>query len=321
MNVKSGGSDPLKSRNQKVYISVVIPVYESEGFLVELVERLEAVLQTISTDFEIILVDDRSRDGSWEKIEQLSKGKNYIKGIRLSRNFGQHRAITAGLQTVGGEWAVVMDADLQDAPESIPLLLTKARYGYDVVLARRIGRRDAWWIRMYSKWFYGAMTYMTGIYHDPAVGNFGIYHKHVIEQVLAMREHVRYFPSMVRWVGFHQTTFDVPHSKSKGIKSNYDFRKRFQLGLMALIAFSDKPLRLTIKVGIMVSSLGFLFALVTLFRYVNGSILVPGYASLIVSIWVLSGMILMTLGLVGLYVGKIFEGVKNRPLFIVDKTT
>ncbi|MEX2512887.1 MAG: glycosyltransferase family 2 protein [Cyclobacteriaceae bacterium] len=304
-----------------VYISVVIPVYESEGFLVELMERLEAVLQTICSDFEIILVDDRSRDRSWEKIEQLAKGRNFIKGLRLSRNFGQHQAITAGLQNVSGEWVVVMDADLQDAPESILGLLNKARYGYEVVLARRIGRKDTWWVRMYSKCFYGVMTYMTGIYHDPAVGNFGIYHKQVIEQVLAMREHVRYFPSMVRWVGFRQTTYDVPHSPSKGVKSNYDFRKRFQLGLVALMAFSDKPLRLTIKIGMMVSSMGFLFALVTLFRYSNGSILVPGYASLIVSIWILSGMILMTLGLVGLYVGKIFEGVKNRPLFIVDQIT
>lgn len=305
----------------ETYLSVVVPVYQSGRSLEALISRLEAVMAGISQQVELILVDDGSSDNSWELICAAARNSKYVKGIHLSRNFGQHHAIAAGLDVSRGRWTVVMDADLQDLPEEIPHLLSKAMHGYDAVLARRINRKDSRWEIALSAGFYRFFRYMTGTPLDPAVGNFGVYHRKVIQAILQMRESIRYFPAQVQWVGFRQGYFNVSHGKSAVSSSNYGFRSKFHLGLNALMAFSDKPLRLTIKLGFLIASIGFIFALTTLIRYFTGSIVVPGYASLIVSVWVLAGLILMTLGMVGLYVGKTFEGVKNRPLYVVDKKT
>ena len=308
-------------KTNSVYFSVVIPVYQAAGCLHELIARLERVLSQITPEYEIILVDDHSQDSSWGMIEVLAKQKMFVKGIRLSKNFGQHHAIAAGLNAVSGEWIAVMDEDLQDMPEELPKLLSKANYGYDVVLARRMDRNHSRYAQGLSNAFYLILGYLTGDKQDPAIGNFGVYHKKVIAEVVALKEPFRYFPSMIRWVGFRQTTFNVPHGSSKNPVSGYDFSKRFHLALNTLLAYSDKPLRATIKLGFFIALMGFLFALITLVRYFSGAIIVPGYASLIVSVWVLSGILLMTLGLVGLYIGKIFEGVKDRPIYIIEQRT
>lgn len=307
--------------DSEVFLSVIVPVFQSASSLKELIQRLREVMFGISSQVELILVDDRSMDGSWEMIQEAAAKEGFIKGVRLSRNFGQHQAIAAGLDVAAGAWTVVMDADLQDLPEEIPHLLSKALHGYDVVLARRVRRKDSWKKKWGSKLFYRIFRYMSGLSHDPAVGNFGIYHRKVIRELVQMRESFRYFPAMVHWLGFRQSTFDVAHGKSASKHSNYVFRSKFHLGLNTLLAFSDKPLRLTVKLGFLIASIGFIFAIVTSIRYFSGSIVVPGYASLIVSIWILAGLILMTMGMVGLYVGKIFEGVKNRPLYVVDQRT
>ncbi|MEX2591339.1 MAG: glycosyltransferase family 2 protein [Anditalea sp.] len=300
-------------------ISIVTPVYQAKKFLEELVERIEKAVKTITDNFEVILVDDDSPDNSWKVIEGLAQKKHYLKGIKLSRNFGQHYAITAGLDQAGGEWIVVMDCDLQDRPEEIRNLWDTAQLGYDVVLARRIRRKDGFFKRTGSKIFYRTLSYLTGSQQDETVANFGIYHQKVIQEIVKMRESIRYFPTMVKWVGFNQTTLEVEHAARREGGSNYDFKRLFNLGLDIMLAYSDKPLRLTVKLGAMVAITGFLFAFYTLFKYFGNEIIVAGYASLIISIWVLTGFILITLGMVGLYVGKTFEGVKNRPIYIVEK--
>ncbi len=310
MNEKSG-----------IFLSVVIPVYQSASSLEALIRRLGSVLQGISSQVELILVDDGSSDGSWDLIQKAADTDARIRGLRLSRNFGQHHAIAAGLDASVGEWTVVMDADLQDLPEEIPHLLSKAQHGYEVVLGRRMHRKDVWHKTLLSTLFYRVFRYLSGFSQDPAVGNFGIYHRKVIGELVQMRESIRYFPALVHWLGFRQGTFDVQHGHSVTGKSNYSFRSRVHLGVNAVLSFSDKPLRLTVKLGFVIALMGFIFALITLFRYFSGSIAIQGYASLIVSIWMLSGLILMTLGVVGLYVGRIFEGVKNRPLYVVAQRT
>ncbi|SHN31862.1 dolichol-phosphate mannosyltransferase [Cyclobacterium lianum] len=305
----------------EVYLSVVVPVFQSEKSLGDLIARLRAVLSGISPAVELVLVDDHSSDGSWQQIAAAANTATDVMGIRLSRNFGQHHAIAAGLDVAKGQWTVVMDADLQDLPEEIPHLLSKALQGYDVVLARRTARKDKPWKIMLSAVFYRFFRYMTGTRMDPAVGNFGIYHRKVIQAILQMKESIRYFPAQVQWVGFTQGYYNVEHGPSALPTSAYKLRSRLHLGLNALMAYSDKPLRLLIKLGFFVASLGFIFALITLIRYFSGKIIVPGYASLIVSLWVLAGLLLMTMGLVGLYVGKTFEGVKDRPLYIIEQKT
>jgi len=299
--------------------SFVSPVYQAEGLVAELVRRLVLAGEALGASFEIVLVDDRSPDGSWARIQALAARDPRVRGLRLSRNFGQHRAITAGLEQCRGEWVVVLDCDLQDRPEEIPALFAEAQRGYDLVLARRAGRQDAWHKKLLSRLFYRLLSYLTETPQDPAVANFGIYHRRVIAAVLAMRESIRYFPTMVRWVGFRTGYLDVTHAERAEGRSSYGLGRRLHLGLDILLANSDKPLRLTIKLGLLISSGAFLLVPITLLRYWAGQIYQPGYTSLIISIWFFSGLLLVVLGMVGLYIGKTFEQVKNRPLYIVDE--
>jgi dolichol-phosphate mannosyltransferase len=301
----------------KPVLSIVSPVYKAEKIVDLLVERIIKAISLITDDFEIILVEDGSPDNSWQKIEENCQKDIRVKGIKLSRNFGQHYAITAGLDHAHGEWTVVMDCDLQDRPEEIINLYNKALEGYEVVLARRHQRQDGFLKRFFSWSFCKILSYLTGTTHDPSIANFGIYHQKVIKAVCQMRESIRVFPIMVRWVGFKQTTIEVSHSEREEGKTSYDFKRLFNLALDIILAYSDKPIRMTIKAGLFISLFSFLFAIVVIIRYALGYITVSGYASLIVSIWFLSGLIMMTLGVIGLYVGKTFEGVKDRPIYIV----
>lgn len=301
------------------HISIVIPVYFGKETLEELTQRIDEVMDQMGKSFELILVEDGSPDQSWSKIEQLSQVFSQVKGIKLSRNFGQHYAITAGLDQAQGEWIVVMDCDLQDSPEDIPWLYQKAQEGFDVVLGRRINRQDSFFRKLGSKFFYRTLSYLTGSQQDETVANFGMYHRRVIQEVINMRESIRYFPTMIKWVGFRQTAIPVTHQGNSERKSSYHPKKLFNLALDIMLAYSDKPIRMTVKLGGMIALTGFLFALYTLIRYWQGEIIVAGYASLIISIWVLAGIVLVTLGMVGLYVGKTFEGVKGRPIYIVEK--
>jgi glycosyltransferase involved in cell wall biosynthesis len=303
-------------------LSVVSPVYQAASLVAELVQRVVASATAVGEEFELILVDDRSNDGSWAAIQFECARDPRVRGLRLSRNFGQHCAITAGLAQCRGRWVVVLDCDLQDPPEAIPALWNQARQqGHDLVLARRAQRQDSWLQRQLSRAFNRGLAYLSDTVQDAAVGNFGLYHRKVVDAVLALPESIRYFPTMVRWVGFQAGTLDVAHGRRLAGSSSYSFRRRLHLATDVLLANSDKPLRLTVKLGLSVSGLAFLMALVTLVRFLRGSIIVPGYASLIISVWFFSGLLLTVLGVMGLYLGKTFEQVKNRPLYIVDQTT
>ena len=306
--------------NSNPLISVVSPVFRAENSLHELVGRLEQALSKISSHYEIILVDDRSPDNSWTVMKEIAIQRSQVKSIRLSRNFGQHYAITAGLDHANGKWIVVMDCDLQDQPEEIPKLYSKVLEGFDGVLARRASRKDSFFKRFASKAFYRTLGYLTGTQHDETVGNFGIYHKKVIDEVRQLRESIRYFPTMVRWVGFNITSIDVEHAGRSEGKSNYNLRKLMLLALDIILAYSDRPIRLTIKLGMTIALTSFIFILITMYKWLHGEIEVLGYASIIISIWFLSGCLLVTLGIVGLYVGKTFEGVKQRPIYIIDES-
>jgi dolichol-phosphate mannosyltransferase len=302
-------------------ISIVIPVYRAEQIMDELVTRLTRSLSAITSSYEIILVEDGGPDKSWDKIVVNAQKHPQIKGILLSRNFGQHHAITAGLDASKGNWVVVMDCDLQDQPEEIAGLYAKAKEGYDIVFARRAQRQDAFFKRMSSKVFYGVFAYLSGIPQDNSIANFGIYSRKVIDTINTMREPMRAFAPMARWVGFNRTAIDVTHAERFAGESSYSWSKLFNLALDFAMAYSDKPLKLTIKLGISISILAVLYTLYNIVLYNMGIITLTGYTSLIVSIWFLSGLIIFTLGIIGLYIGKMFEGIKNRPLYIIDKTT
>ena len=302
-------------------LSIVSPVYGAEKLVDELVRRIQVSVSILTEEYEIILVDDRGPDNSWSRIQANCARDPRVRGVRLSRNFGQHRAITAGLGQCRGEWVVVMDCDLQDQPEEIPRLYAHAQQGHDIVFARRVDRRDSWAKKFFSRTFYRVLSYLTETPQDPAIANFGIYHRKVVDAVLTMRESIRYFPTMVRWVGFRTDGLAVEHAERTEGSSSYNFSRLVHLALDIVLAYSDKPLRLTVKLGLLISAGAFLMVPITLIRYLTGHIWEPGYTSLIISIWFFSGLILSVLGMLGLYVGKTFEQVKNRPIYLIDERT
>lgn len=301
-------------------ISIVSPVYRSEDIVDELLNRIIRSIEAITDDYEIILVEDGSTDKSWEKIEKRASENKKIKAIKLSRNFGQHYAITAGLAASTGEWVVVMDCDLQDQPEEIIKLYNKAKEGYSIVLANRSLRNDSFFKRKFSILFYKVLGYLTDTKQTPEVANFGIYHTKVIQAILNLNDYVKYFPTMVKWVGFNYTSIEVEHAERFKGESSYNIKKLIRLGTNVILSFSDKPLRLTIRLGVIITLFAILFIGYNLFLYLNGRILVLGYTSMIFSIWFFFGVLLIFIGVLGLYIGRIFDQVKNRPVYIVEKT-
>jgi hypothetical protein len=212
-----------------------------------------------------------------------------------------------------------MDCDLQDKPSEIKKLYQKTKEGYDIVLAQRIQRQDKFLKRFLSKTFYRILSYMTGVKQDASIANFGIYHHKAVDAMKLLREPIRYFPSMVNWVGFKKTTVPIEHGAREVGSSNYNFKRLVKLAMDIMLASSDKPLKITVKIGFYISAISFIYAIYTVIRALRGEIEVLGYASLIVSVWLLSGIIIMLLGVVGLYVGKSFEGIKNRPIYVISE--
>lgn len=302
-----------------VYLSVVIPVYGAPELVEMLCSRLHKCLERITHNYEIILVFDCSPDDSWEKICKECKRDERVKGIRLSRNFGQHYAITAGLEYAGGKWVIVMDCDLQDQPEEIAKLYAKAKEGYDIVQAQRKDRKDNFVKRLSSVVFHKVFGYLTDTKCDPSIANYGIYSRKAVDGYLAIKDQIRCFPIMISWIGYRSTVIPVEHSERKSGKSSYNFRKLYRFALDTCLSFSDKPLRLTIKIGLTMTLVSFAYATYTLIMSIMGIITVSGYASMMISIWFLGGLIIFVLGILGLYIGKIFDGVKNRPIYFIQE--
>ena len=300
-------------------ISVVVPVYKSVDTLLILTRKLIQNLKIISEDFEIILVDDFCPENSWDKIMLLTNNDLRIKGIKLSKNFGQHYAISAGLIEASGEWIIVMDCDLQDDPSEIPNFYFKAKEGFDVVLGQRIDREDSFFKIAQSKLFYKTLSYLTGQQLDNSVANFGIYNSKVINAINTFEEQNRFFPTMVNWVGFNKTSIKIKHGKRGQGKSSYSLNKLMNLALDIILMSSEKPIKLIVKFGLITSIISFIFIVYKFLIYFNGNTIVEGYTSIITSICFFSGLIISFLGIIGLYISKIFEGVKKRPIYIIDK--
>jgi glycosyltransferase involved in cell wall biosynthesis len=302
-----------------LFISIVSPVYQAEKIIPLLVERIENTVGKITADYEIILVEDGGPDNSWSVIEAITKNNSKLKGIKLSRNFGQHPAIMAGLSQAKGEWIVVMDCDLQDQPEEIEKLYNKALEGFDVVFAKRNNRKDGFFKKNTSKMFSTLFNYLAGTKFDNEIANFGIYNKKVIVSVLNIGDYIKSFPLFVYFSGFKSTAIIVEHAPRESGTSSYTLSKLMSLAFNTIISYSNKPLKIFVKFGMLISLFSIIGGIVNLILYFEGKIKVSGYSSIIVSIWFLSGIIITVVGVVGIYVGKVFEQTKNRPPFIIDK--
>lgn len=306
--------------SNNIQISVVSPVYNAEKLVDSLVERINTSVSKITPDFEIILVDDFSPDNSWERIKNNCSKYPFVKGIKLSKNFGQQHALAAGMEHAKGQWIVIMDCDLQDRPEEIPNLYNKALEGYDIVLASRVQRRDDVIKKILSKYFYALLGYLTGTKQDDTVANFAVLSRKVVDAIKSMGDYYRYFPTMVKWVGFNFTTLKIEHAdREDGKKSSYSYKKRLDLAINTILSFSDKPLRLAVKLGLIISFISALYSIYAVILFFEGKVNVTGWTSLFISIWFFSGLIISVLGMVGLYLGKTFETVKNRPIYIIEE--
>lgn len=302
-------------------ISVVVPVYMGEAFVEELYQRVRGAVLSVTNDWELILVNDASPDNVWEKIAALCAKDPSVTGINLSRNFGQHAAIMAGLRAAVGDRVVVMDCDLQDVPEDIPALASAlAANKVNAVLGRRVHRKDPFFKRLSSKLFGKVYGYLTDAKLDSAVANFGIYDRKVIDAVLSMRDAHKNFPLFVRWVGFKTAAIPVTHAARMSGRSSYTFRKLVRFAFDSILSFSDKPLRLMVGSGFLIALVSFLIGLFFLILGLFGRYGVLGYASLIVSIWFFAGVQLFFLGVVGIYISKTFNQTKDRPIYIIAET-
>jgi len=305
----------------KPHISVVIPVYKAEHCLVELYRRLTIVLERISTDYEIVMVEDCGGDHSWEVIQQLAVRDSNVRGIQFSRNFGQHYGITAGLDVCRGDWVVIMDCDLQDRPEEIPRLYAKAQEGYEIVLARRGKRKDSLSKRFTSWLFYRVFSYLADIEYDGDSGNFRIMSRKVVVNFRRMSEQLRFFGGLVQWMGFPTTSIEVEHAERFEGNSTYTFSKLWKLAAESIIAYSDKPLRLAVSAGFLMALFSFCYGTYILGNaYIHGSSIL-GWSSLMVSLYFIGGIIIAILGILGVYLGKTFDESKKRPLYIVSRDT
>ena len=303
------------------HISVVIPVYQAEACLEELYRRLQAALAPISQDFEIVLIEDCGGDRSWQIIMELARRDHRVKGLQFSRNFGQHYGITAGLDCCDGDWVVVMDCDLQDRPEEIPRLYAKAREGFEIVLARR-GKRSDPPLKRFASWlFYRLFSHLADIAYDGQSGNFRIVSRKVVATFRQMRERLRFFGALTNWMGFPTAYVDVQHAERFDGKSTYTLAKLWKLAAETIVAYSDKPLRLSIRFGFILALCAFLYGVYILLRALIYGSPVTGWASLIVSIYFIGGIIIVILGIIGIYLGKTYDETKKRPLYIILNST
>ena len=299
-------------------ISIVSPVYRGEKMLDELVSRIEAAVNTFTSDYEIIFVNDASPDNSWIEIQRICSENKKIKALNLSRNYGQECPIKAGMSVTSGNWIVVMDCDLQDRPEEIPNLYHKAKEGYDVVHAQRIDRQDSYLKKMSSTVFHLVFNWLSGTSTDKTISNFGIYSASIIKEYNKFNEQCPDFLTSLSLLGFRNTKMPVQHSERAEGESSYNLYKLLKYAIDCILCNTNKPLRLSAYFGSLMSLTSILMAIYNVVAKLLGIIELEGFTTTVFSIWFVGGLILAQLGIIGLYLSKVFDQVKNRPVFTVQ---
>lgn len=286
----------------------------------ELVTRIRSSVRTITEDYEIVLVCDGSPDNSWAAIVRECAEDSHVKGVNLSRNFGQPYAISAGLAHAKGEWVVVMDCDLQDLPEDIPALYEKAKEGYEIVVARRTVKRVSPWKKFSSAVFHWLFDLLSGSKSDSSESNFGIYHRKVVDTFNRIPSYTRSFSTIIKTFGFRKTYLEIEQAQRAEGHSSYTFRKLLKFTFEIILSNTNRPLRFAVGLGFTMSLVSFLLALYNVVARMAGIITLSGYTTTVFSIWFVGGLILFVIGVVGLYIGKIFDQVKGLPSYIISDT-
>jgi polyisoprenyl-phosphate glycosyltransferase len=301
----------------EIEISVVTPVYKAVECIDELYRRLVSVLERTVERFEIVMVNDGSPDKSWPLLQELARRDPRVKGINLSRNFGQHYAITAGLDHCRGRWVVVMDCDLQHRPEDISRLYAKALEGHDIVFVRRVTRRDTIWKKLSSRAFTTLYNTLTDLKIDPRISTYSIISRQVANAMRGLSEGGRSYTLLLHWVGFDMAYIDGEHAERFAGRSAYSFAKALSFAIDSITAQSNRPMRLSIQFGFFLSIAAQLYAVWLAIRYFIYAVPVAGWTSVMVGIFFLSGLMFANIGVLGLYLGKVFDETRRRPLYVV----
>jgi dolichol-phosphate mannosyltransferase len=301
-------------------IAVIVPLYNGRPMLSELCERLIASLSTITDDFIIVLVDDVGPDNPWPLIQELGRRDTRIKGVRLSRNFGQHHALTAGIDLARAHWYVVMDCDLQDSPEDIPRLYAKALDGHDLVTGIRRKEGHGVVKRYSSRLFYALFRASSGIPLEWPTSNYRLFSDRVAKGFRTMREQMRFLPASFEWMGFDSVYVELSHRERRAGRSSYTVSKLLRLAINTILAHSQIPLKIVAAFGIVMSFITFAIGIVFFTRALLFGTEVVGWASLIVTMLFVGSIQIAMMGILGIYIGKTFEETKGRPLYIVKDT-
>ena len=299
-------------------VSVVIPILNEETVLLELLRRLRAVLDRVpGGPHEIVIVDDGSTDGTPDILRRESQVDDRLVGVVLSRNFGHQAALSAGLAHASGDAIIAMDGDLQDPPESIPMFVEKFEQGYDVVYARRVQRKEVWWLRLCYYVFYRLITALSGIELPLDAGDFGLMSRRVVNQLLEMPEYHRYLRGMRTWIGFRQIGIPVERAERHAGEPKYSTLKLLKLASDGIFSFSIVPLRFATILGAVTISLSAVYAIYSIYLRLASGRSPQGFAAIIVAIIFLAGVQLFFMGVIGEYVGRLYEASKARPVYIV----
>ena len=300
-------------------LSIVIPCHNEEEVFAELVRRLKACVAELKIKTEIILIDDGSRDSTWQLMQQAQQRDPSIKVIRLARNHGHQLAITCGLDQARGEVIVILDADLQDPPELIAPMIEEWRKGYDVIYGKRRSRQgESVLKRLCAFAFYRMFERIIGIHVPSDTGDFRLMSRRALDALQSLRERHRFVRGMVSWIGYHQTPIYYDRPERFAGVSKYPFRKSLFLAIDAITSFSYAPLRIASYLGVFFSGFAFLYIVVVIVLKLMG-INFPGYTSIMASILLLGGVQLIVLGIMGEYIGRIFEQGQRRPLYLIDQ--
>jgi dolichol-phosphate mannosyltransferase len=302
-------------------ISVVSPVYMAAGCLHELHRRINDSLSKITDNYEIIFVEDGGNDGSWEIICELSKTNPRFRGLKLSRNFGVHNAITAGVENAEGSWVIVIECDLEDNPEEINALYKEALKGYDIVISRYRQRSNKFSRWIVSKAYWKIISYLSGMRLDHRLGIYRILSRKVVNDYCRFKERNRHFKGIIEWMGYKTSYVDMERGERFSGRSAFTVAKLFKAAVMYMLVYSNRPLKLFIGLGFIfaVSALvgAFIIILYTLFQGID----VPGWASLMVSLYLIGGIIIINLGIIGYYLGQNLDETRQRPVYLVSDNT
>lgn len=306
---------------QHLYLSIILPVYNEEGNLPELHERVSSALSSIGS-YEIVYVDDGSRDNSPAILADLAKRDAHVKVLSFSRNFGHQIAITAGLDYAEGQAVVIMDSDLQDPPEVIPNMVRQWRKGFEVVYGKRRTRDDTRMKRWTAFVFYRFLHRLANISIPEDTGDFRLLDRSVVLEMRQLREHSRFMRGLTSWVGFRQTAVEFERGARKAGITHYPFMKMLKFALDGIASFSTIPLRLATYFGFASAGIGFLWGAYALYRrfFLPPNETVTGWTTIVIAIFFLGGIQLIILGIIGEYIGRIFMESQHRPLYILRST-